>query len=414
MPDSCDRVFARTSESRENFTPISVSQWWSKPIVVHGFVSACARRFPVGESACTKHDVRPLRVDEYADLARSVLPGEVWGYVRGGSGTEWTLAENRAAFTRVALRPRVLVDVRRCDPSTVLFGEEFSAPIGVAPMAYHRLVHPDGEVATALAAAEGGGPFVVSIFATRLLADITRHASVPVWLQLYWLRNREILTDLIGRAQDAGVRALVLTVDTPKVGRRHTDIRNSFTLPEGVTAVNLDPAAMATAHAGGVGSAIERHSVERFDRTITWADLAWLRERTTLPLLLKGILTAEDAVLAVGHGVDGIVVSNHGGRQLDGAPAAITALPDVVDAVAGRVPVLLDGGVRTGTDVFRALALGAGAVLIGRPVLWGLAAGGAEGAGAVLRLLRDELLDCMTLAGRPTIGSIDASAVRVG
>ena len=279
-------------------------------------------------------------------------------------------------------------------------------------MAYHALAHADGEIATASAAGAAGGPFVVSIFASRQLADITRHADCPVWLQLYWLRDRAALADVIRRGEDAGVGALMLTVDTPKVARRLTDIRNSFTLPAHVEAVNVTESAMAATHSNDTGtSAIERHSVRRFDQSITWDDLPWLRERSALPLLLKGILTAEDARLAVEHGVDGIVVSNHGGRQLDGAPAAITALPEVVAAVAGRVPVLMDGGVRSGADVFRALALGASTVLIGRPVLWGLATGGADGAAAVLRLLRDELVDCMILAGRPTIASIDPSAV---
>lgn len=279
-------------------------------------------------------------------------------------------------------------------------------------MAYHRLAHPDGEVATAAAMAAVGGPFVVSIFATTPLADIAKHTTGPLWLQLYWLRRQDALVDLVRRAEEAGFSAIMLTVDTPKVARRLRDIRNGFALPDGVRAVNLDPSVMVGAHDADEGtSAIERHSREQFDQTITWANLSWLRELTTLPLLIKGILTAEDARLAVEHGVDGIVVSNHGGRQLDGVSSAIAALPEVVQAVDGRLPVLVDGGVRSGTDIFRALALGASTVLIGRPVLWGLAAGGAAGATAVLRMLRDELVECMTLAGRPTVADIDASAV---
>jgi 4-hydroxymandelate oxidase len=224
-----------------------------------------------------------------------------------------------------------------------------------------------------------------------------------------------VLVDLVRRAEDAGYGAFVLTVDTPQVARRLRDVRNSFALPDHVSAVNVSSSVMTSAHQAAAGeSAIERHSRERFDRSITWRDLAWLRSLTTLPLLIKGILTAEDAALAVAHGVDGIVVSNHGGRQLDGAPAAITALPEVVDAVAGRVPVLMDGGVRSGADVFRALALGASTVFVGRPVLWGLAVGGAEGATTVLRMLRDELVECMVLAGRPSLAAVDRSAVRSG
>jgi 4-hydroxymandelate oxidase len=358
--------------------------------------------------------VEPLRVDDYAELAQSRLPVDVWGYVQGGSGAEWTIAENRAAFDRVVVRPRVLVDVKQCDPGTALLGTPITTPIGVAPMAYHRLVHPDGELATAAAAGEVGGPFVVSIFASQTLADIAKDATGPLWLQVYWLRRRDALVELVGRAESTGFGALVLTVDTPQVARRLRDMRNSFTIPDRIHAVNLDLPVMASTHQATAGtSAIERHSREEFDPTITWPDLAWLRERTMLPLVLKGILTAEDARLAVDHGVDAIVVSNHGGRQLDGAVPTLEALPEVVAAVNGRIPVLMDGGIRCGTDVFKALALGASTVLIGRPVLWGLAHSGAPGAAAVLRLLRDELVDCMRLAGRPTIADIDPSAVRI-
>lgn len=358
--------------------------------------------------------MEPLRVDDYAELAQSKLPVDVWGYVQGGSGVEWTIAENRAAFDRVVVRPRVLVDVKQCDPATVLLGRPIPTPIGVAPMAYHRLVHPDGELATAVAAAEVGGPFVVSIFASHTLADIAKDATGPLWLQLYWLRRRDALVELIRRAESTGFGALVLTVDAPQVARRLRDVRNAFAVPDRIRAVNLDLPVMASSHTSSAGSsAIERHSREEFDSTVTWSDLAWLRERTILPLVLKGILTAEDARLAVDHGADAVVVSNHGGRQLDGAVPSLDALPEVVAAVEGRIPVLLDGGIRCGTDIFKAVALGASAVLIGRPVLWGLAHGGAAGASAVLRLLRDEFVDCMALAGRPTVADIGPSAVRV-
>lgn len=354
----------------------------------------------------------PLRVDDYAELAESKVASDAWGYVQGGSGVEWTLAENRAAFDRIAIRPRFLVDVERCDTTTSLLGSALPTPIGVAPMAYHRLVHEDGELATAEAAGETGGPFVVSIFASQPLADIAKRATVPLWQQLYWLRRRDRLAGLIHKAEDAGFSAFVLTVDLPKVARRLRDVRNEFTLPERVSAVNLERDVMSTIHSGESGSsAIERHSLEQFDRTITWSDLAWLREQTALPLVLKGILTAEDARLAVGHGVDAVVVSNHGGRQLDFALSAVEALPEVVAEVDGALPVLVDGGIRSGTDVFKAVALGADAVFVGRPVLWGLGAAGAEGAAAVLRLLREELVECMTLAGRPDLAAIGPDAV---
>jgi 4-hydroxymandelate oxidase len=349
-------------------------------------------------------------IGDFEAAARDRLAPEVWDYLAGGSGAETTLAANVTAFDRLLLRPRVLVDVSRCDPSTELLGAGLPAPIGVAPMAYHRLAHPDGEVATAAAA--GGLLFVVSIFASRRLAEIAAAATGPLWLQLYWLRERRVLVELIRQAEELGFGAIVLTADTPRVGRRLRDLRNGFAVPPGIEAVNVDPAVMASAGQSQPGvSAIERHSREQFDPAASWADLAWLREQTSLPVVLKGVLTAEDARLAVSHGMAAVVVSNHGGRQVDGAPASLDALPEVVDAVAGDCPVLVDGGIRGGTDVLKALALGARAVLVGRPVLWGLAGGGAGGASEVLRLLTTELADAMALCGRPRLADVDASLV---
>jgi 4-hydroxymandelate oxidase len=354
----------------------------------------------------------PLSLAEYEAAARDRLPPDVWDYVAGGSGTESTLAANRAALDRLALRPRVLVDVSRCDPATELLGAPLAAPIGVAPMAYHRLAHPDGEVGTARAAGATGLLFVVSLFASQDLAEIAAAATGPLWLQLYWLRRRGVMVDLVQRAEALGYRAIVITVDTPRVARRLRDLRHGFALPSQVVAVNIDPAVMAGTDHGEVGvSALERHSRQQFDASVTWADLAWLRERTRLPVVVKGVLTAEDARLAVAHGAAAVVVSNHGGRQLDGAPATVAALPEVVDAVAGRCPVLMDGGVRTGADVVRALALGARAVLVGRPVLWGLAYRGGDGVRDVLALLRAELAETMALCGRPRLADLDGSVV---
>ncbi|MGX7828495.1 alpha-hydroxy acid oxidase [Actinokineospora sp. 24-640] len=352
-----------------------------------------------------------MRIDDFAAAAESALHPAVWDYIAGGAGAEWTLRANRAAFERHTLRPRVLVDVSGCDTGTTLLGAELAAPIGVAPMAYHRLVAPDGELATAAGAA--GALFVVSMFASTGLAEIAAAARGPLWMQLYWLRRRDVLLDLVAAAEDAGYGALVLTVDAPTVARRPRDIANGFTIPADVRAVNLDTSVMAASHQAEAGtSAIERHSREQFDQTITWADLAWLRERTRLPLVLKGILTAEDAEAALAHGVDAIVVSNHGGRQLDGAPATLDVLAEIADQVADRVPVVVDGGVRTGADVVKALALGARAVLLGRPVLWGLAHSGADGVAAVLGLLRAELAECLALCGRPTLADVDRTLLR--
>ncbi|SER55539.1 alpha-hydroxy acid oxidase [Actinokineospora terrae] len=353
-----------------------------------------------------------LSLSDFERAAQARLPGSTWDFLQGGSGAESTVAANRAAFDRRVLLPRVLVDVTKPDLGTALLGDPVRAPIAIAPMAYHRLVHPEGEVATARAASGCGLPFVVSMFASRTLADITAATTAPVWLQLYWLRRRDALADLVARAEAAGVRALVLTVDAPRVATRLRDLRSGFTLPPGVTAANVDPAAMAVARTGESGSSIQSHSREQFDATITWADLAWLRGTTRLPVLLKGILTAADARLAVDHGVAGIVVSNHGGRQLDSAIAALDALAEIVAEVAEAVPVFVDGGVRRGTDVLKALALGADAVLLGRPVLHGLAVAGAEGVTGVLSTLREELEEAMVLSGAPRLTDIGAALVR--
>ncbi|HKB29214.1 MAG TPA: alpha-hydroxy acid oxidase [Streptosporangiaceae bacterium] len=352
-----------------------------------------------------------LQLAEFETAARTGVPPDVWDYLQGGSGTESTLGANVAAFKRIVVRPRVLVDISARDLGTTLLGTPLDFPVAIAPMAFQRLAHPDGEVAAAAAAREAGTLFIASTFASRTFEEIGTAAG-RWWLQVYWLRQRDALRGLLQRATQAGCQALMLTVDAPRLGRRLRDIRNGFTLPPGVSAVNVGSSVMAEAHERDPGSSsLQRHASSEFDPTITWADLAWLRAQAPLPLMLKGIVTAEDTVLAIDHGIDAIVVSNHGGRQLDGAIASLDALPEVVAAAAGRIPVLVDGGVRSGTDVFKALALGAHAVLVGRPVVWGLAHAGQAGVSAVLKLLRDELSEVMALAGRPRIADIDATAV---
>ncbi|MBS2538051.1 alpha-hydroxy-acid oxidizing protein [Catenulispora sp. NF23] len=354
-----------------------------------------------------------LCLDDYRRAAQERVSPEIWDYIDGGADTERTVTANRQAFTRVELRPRTLVDTEICDTRTQILGSSVGTPLAVAPTAYHRLVHPDGEVATAQGAGAADALYAVSIFASRTLEDIASSASGPLWLQLYWLREREALVGLIDRAAAAGYRALVLTVDIPRMGRRLRDMRNGFAVGPECAAVNLDAALMAAAHVRGSGSsALAVHTAKAIDPSVTWADLAWLRERSELPIVLKGILTAEDARLAVSHGADAIIVSNHGGRQLDGAVPSLAALPEVVAAVGGACPVLFDGGVRSGGDAFAALALGAQAVFLGRPVLWGLTVDGAAGVAGLLDLATGELAHTMALAGRPTLDVIDRGAVR--
>lgn len=353
-----------------------------------------------------------LGVEDYRASARARMNPEVWDFVEGGSGAERTLTANRRVFDQVTLRPRVLVDVSACDTATTLFGAELAAPLGVAPTAYHRLAHPDGEAATARGAATAGALYVVSMFASQSVEEIAAAATGPRWLQLYWLKRRDVLAGIVERAAAAGYRALVLTVDAPVIGQRLRDLRNGFAVDPTVRAVNLDGEVMASVHQRRAGSsAVAEHARESFDPSITWADLAWLRSLSPLPLLLKGVLIAEDAVRAIDHGVDGLVVSNHGGRQLDGVLPSLEALPEVVRAVDGRCPVLFDGGVRHGSEVFAALALGADLVLVGRPVIWALAVDGAAGVDRLFTMLRGELAHTMALAGRPRLADIDRSAV---
>ena len=350
--------------------------------------------------------MRLLTAADFAVAGRKRIDPIVWDFVEGGAGSEITLEANRRMFDNLEIEPRALVDVSTCDTKSRIFDATLPTPIGIAPTAYHRMVWDEGEIATAQGA--NGALFIVSIFASCTLEDIAHHATGPLWLQLYWLQQREVLSELVKRASTAGYQAIVLTVDAPRIGRRLRDIRNDFGVPSHIQAVNLDAALMTSAYDA---DGIAKHARQTFDQTITWSDLEWLKGLSDLPLVLKGVLSPEDADLAIQHGVDAIVVSNHGGRQLDGAVPSLRALPAIVDRVAGRCPVLFDGGVRSGRDVFVALALGATSVLIGRPVLWALAAGGAPMVTSLMGVLNDELENAMALAGRPSIAQITGSAL---
>ncbi|HEV8563497.1 MAG TPA: alpha-hydroxy acid oxidase [Actinomycetota bacterium] len=330
-----------------------------------------------------------VNVDDYEPVARERLPTDVYDYYAGGAGEEWTLAENRRAFDRWILRPRFLKATGPPNPSTELFGTRVSAPILVAPWAYQKLAHPDGELATARAAAREGTIMVVSTTAVDYLEDVAKASDGPKWWQLYIFSDRGYTTEMLSRVAGAGYGAICWTIDFPTNGFRERDTRNGFVMPMGLSVDELV-----------------------YDPLISWDDVAYIREHVPgVPLLVKGVLTAEDAELAVQAGLDGIVVSNHGGRQLDFSAAGITALPEVVDAVAGRIPVLMDGGVRRGTAVLKALALGASAVLVGRPAAWGLAVAGEDGVADVLRILREEFENAMALVGCRTVDEIGPSLV---
>ncbi len=335
----------------------------------------------------------PLNCDEYEQLAEGRVEPGAWGYLAGGAGDEVTLRANRAAFHRWTFRPRVLIDVDAVTTETTVLGTTLSLPVLLAPVAFQRLYHPDGELATARAAAAERTVMCTSTmtsFTHSELADAV--PGLDQWAQLYVLTDEEATRAHLEDAVAAGCTAIVLTVDTPLLGRRERDLRADFVVaPE-------TPAPYVAAALDSVIGSPSTHS-RLFSASVTWRDIESIAAATKLPVLLKGVLTREDAVLAVEHGAAGVIVSNHGGRQLDGVPATLDALEEVADAVAGRAEVLFDGGVRRGTDVVKALALGAKAVLVGRPPIWGLVADGEGGVRHVLSLLRDEIALTLGLLG---------------
>jgi 4-hydroxymandelate oxidase len=356
-------------------------------------------------------DGAPVNLLEYEALARQQMDRAAYDYFAGGADDELTLVENRLAFQRIALRPRVLVDVSTVRPATTLLGEPLRFPVLLAPTALNRLGHPDGEVAAARAAAAAGTVMVLSTTASASIEEVADASDGTLWFQLYVYRDRSVTRDLVHRAEARGYRALVVTVDMPRMGRRERDLRNHLTLPADITMRNLEVSGRPDAARWPPGSSFLEYVHDLLDPSLTWDGIGWLRSMTALPILIKGVLSPADAERAMANGADGLVVSNHGGRQLDGALATIDALPEVVEAVGGRAPILLDGGIRRGTDVLKALALGARAVLIGRPYLWALAADGERGVRRVLDLLRGELELAMALAGCPEIALIDRSLI---
>ncbi len=341
--------------------------------------------------------MEPINVSTYEALARERMNPVYWDFYAEGSDDEITLRANQDDFARIRLRPRTMVDVSECDSSTSVLGLPVPMPMLVAPTALHGLAHPEGELATVRGAGAAGALMVVSTDATRTLEEIAQVATSSLWFQLYTYGSLEVARMLVRRAETAGYRAIVLTVDLPVLGNRERSRRNNVLLP---------PPPMTEANLVGIA----QEGLGQIP--LTWDIIDWLHDECTLPILVKGILTAEDALLAVERGVSGIVVSNHGGRQLDGAVSSIEVLPEIVEAVAGRCEIYLDGGIRRGTDILKALALGARAVLVGRPVLWGLAVDGAKGVEQVLSILHTELKRAMQLAGCATVDTIDRSLVK--
>ncbi|NXW30985.1 HAOX2 oxidase, partial [Phaetusa simplex] len=326
-------------------------------------------------------------LSDFEAYAKKYLPKIAWDFFAAGADDCSTRDENILAYKRIRFRPRMLRDVSMMDIRTKLLGTEISFPVGIAPTGFHQLAWPDGEKSTARAAKAMNTCYIASTYSTCTLEEISTAAPGGLrWFQLYIHRNRAVSQQLVQRAEALGFQGLVLTADLPYTGKRRDDVRNGFRLPPHMKLKNLE-------------GAFEVCKMSLLDPSVTWNDIYWLRSLTHLPIIIKGILTKEDAELAVRHGVQGIIVSNHGGRQLDGGPATIDALVEVAEAVQGRVEVYLDGGIRKGSDVLKALALGAKCVFIGRPALWGLAYKGEEGLQDVLRILQDEFRLSMALAG---------------
>ncbi len=351
-----------------------------------------------------------VSVTDYAPLARERMTPEAWAYLEGGAADEITLRENRSAFERLRLRPRVLRSLAGGHTRLSLAGRTFEHPILVAPVAYQRLAHPEGERAAALGAGAAGAGVVVSAQASVELETIATEARAGWWMQLYLYTDRPFLERLVRRAEAAGCGAFVVTVDAPVSGVRHREWRAGFKLPPEVEAVNLrglrvaEPVAAPLGESPLLGGPLATEAA-------TWDDFSWLRSITRLPIWVKGVLAGEDASQALAEGADGLIVSNHGGRTLDTVPATIEILPEIVAAAGGRAPVLLDGGVRRGTDVFKAMALGAKAVLVGRPVVHGLAAAGPLGVAHVLHMLRAELEATMALCGCATLADVTVDRI---
>ncbi len=369
--------------------------------------AAVSRRPRAGADATL---ARCVNLDDLEALAKRRLPRPSYDYYAGGAEDERTVARNRAAYDRFVFLRRVLVGVGEVRLATTLLGAPVAMPVALAPTAFHRLAHRDGERATARAAHAAGTLMTLSTMSTTTLEDVATASAGPKWFQLYVYRDRALSERLVARAERAGFRALVLTVDTPRLGRRERDARNRFALPKGMPLANFIETGDQGSDWGGHGS-MAAYANAQIDPTLTWEAVEWLRRMTRLPIVLKGIVHPDDAARGVEAGAAAIWVSNHGGRQLDSEQAPLLALPAVARAVAGGAEVYVDGGIRRGTDVLKALALGARAAFVGRAQLWGLAAGGQAGVARMLEMLRVELGSAMAIAGVTDVARVPAELV---
>lgn len=352
-----------------------------------------------------------MNIVELEKLAQARVEPVAWDYYSSGADDEITLRRNVEAYRDFELHYRVLVDVTERDCSTTVLGQPIAFPVVVAPTAFQRLAHPEGELASVAAAGDAGTVFILSTLSNTRVEDVVKAARGPVWFQLYVYKDRAATRALVERVEAAGCSALVVTVDAPLLGRRERDVRNRFALPQGFRIENMVAEGFGNLSGAAADSGLAAYFASMLDPSLTWADIEWLRKISKLPVIVKGLVRPDDAQRAVFSGAAAVVVSNHGGRQLDTAPATIKVLESVVQAVDSRAEVYVDGGVRRGTDVVKALALGARAVLVGRPILWGLAVNGRAGVADVLAMLRRELDLAMALCGSSNLAEIDRSLV---
>ncbi|KAK9030929.1 hypothetical protein V6N11_032332 [Hibiscus sabdariffa] len=382
------------------------------PVNVNGFQELARQALPSSTPEALRikriMEEEPVNVNEFRELARRALPKMFYDFYAGGAEDQHTLKENEEAFHRIIIRPRILRDVSAIDLSTTVLGYNISMPVMIAPTSMQKLANPEGEIATARAASACGTIMVLSTSSSCSLEEVASCCNAIRFFQLYVYKRRDISVKLVQRAENNGYKAIVVTVDSPRLGRREADIKNKLVVPPLKNLEGLLPNKFIS----DGGSGLEALASGTLDASFCWEDISWLKSITNLPVLIKGVLTHEDAIKALEVGVAGIIVSNHGGRQLDYSPATISVLEEVVLAVGGKVPVLVDGGIRRGTDIFKAVALGARAVLVGRPVVFGLAAKGEYGVKRVLEMLKDELELTMALAGCSSMKEITRSHVR--
>jgi len=352
-----------------------------------------------------------LNVLDYEKASQLLLEPSANDYYRSGAMDEHTLSDNINAFQRIKLLPRVLNDVSNVDTQVDLSGSTLSSPLIISPTAFLGMAHPDGELAVARAAHSSNSIMICSTMSNSPIEDITAASDAEIWFQLYVYKDKEATLALIDRAKKAGCKAIVITVDAPFLGQREHDVRNEFQLPEHLHLSNLQALDKSTLPNKDGHSGLAHYFENMIDKSLTWHNIKWLKEQANMPVYLKGILHPKDAALAVEYGVDGIIVSNHGGRQLDGAISSIDALPAIAGAINKQIPIIMDGGIRRGSDILKALALGAQCIGVGRPVIWGLSHSGQEGVEDVLRILQSELSLAMALAGCASIADISSELI---